>query len=265
MRSLARIARERDAGLLLLAHVDKGTSRGDRGHNSEGYSGSTAWNNSARSRLFMSRDKDGALLLEHQKYNLGRLAQPLRLSWPEGGIPQADEPVNGFVQHIADGTDAKALLKLIHDFYGRGEFVATDTRSRYHAAKVLSHESTYPKRRKPPEVFKMLVDLERRQLLQREAYKDRNRKQHERWTLTLRDVPTSGSLRQVRHVRQVPMSAHPATRRNRARQVRHVAYRGCGGMERAQNMARRSVMAADLSGLAHQDRQRIAVRPRRAR
>ena len=57
MRALARIARERDAGVLLLAHVDKGTSRGDRGPHSEGYSGSTAWNNSARSRLFMSRDK----------------------------------------------------------------------------------------------------------------------------------------------------------------------------------------------------------------
>jgi putative DNA primase/helicase len=184
MRTLARIARERDAGVLLLAHVDKGTSRGDRGQNSEGYSGSTAWSNSARSRLFMSRDKDGALLLEHQKTNLGKLASPLRLTWPEGGLPQADVPVNGFVQHIADSTDAKALLKLIHEFYGRGEFVATDTRSRYHAAKVLGAEPAFPKRRKPHEIFKMLAEADQRGLLKRETYRDGNRKAHERWALT---------------------------------------------------------------------------------
>lgn len=37
----------------------------------------------------------------------------------------------------AEGTDAKALLRLVHPFYARGEWIATDTRSRYHAVKVL--------------------------------------------------------------------------------------------------------------------------------
>ena len=41
MRSLAVIAREGDAAVLLLAHVDKGTSRKERS-DTEGYSGSTA-------------------------------------------------------------------------------------------------------------------------------------------------------------------------------------------------------------------------------
>lgn len=191
MRALARIAQERMGAVMLLAHVDKGTSRGERS-GSEGYSGSTAWHNSARSRLFLSRDKDDRLVLEHQKANFSRQAEPLHLIWPEGGLPHVDQPMGGFVQHIADGTDTKALLKLIHEFYERGEYIATDNRSRYHAVKVLGGESTYPKRRKPADVFKLLRDAERRELIRREVYKDRNRKEHERWQLTIAGVHSVG-------------------------------------------------------------------------
>lgn len=183
MRALANIAQEKGRAVLLLAHVDKSTSRGDRA-GTEGYSGSTAWHNSARSRLYLSKDKDGTLMLEHQKHNLGKMAEPLALQWPEGGIPEVAHVPNGFVQHIADGTDQKALLKLLHTFYRRGEYVATDSRSRYHAVKVLGDEATYPKRRKPAEVFGMLRDAEGRGWIAREAYQDRNRKKHERWALT---------------------------------------------------------------------------------
>lgn len=182
MRNLSNMAQP-DRAVLLLAHVDKGTSRGDR-TGTEGYSGSTAWHNSARSRLYLSRDKDGALLLEHQKHNLGKMHEPLRLLWPEGGIPTLDAPVEGVVQRIADGTDTKALLRLLATFYGRGEYVATDTRSRYHAVKVLGDDPAFPKRRKPNEVFAMLRDAEGRGLIEREEYRNGNRKQLQRWALT---------------------------------------------------------------------------------
>ncbi len=182
MRALARIARERDAGVLLLAHVDKGTSRGERA-GSEGYSGSTAWNNSARSRLFMSRDKDGALLLEHQKHNLGRLHEPLRLLWPEGGIPQVNGPMEPMVKGIADRGHAKALLRLIDEFTARGEFVTTATTSRTHAAKLLCQEPTYPKL-KDGEVFDLLRRAERAGHLERIEFKGADRHQRERWQVT---------------------------------------------------------------------------------
>ena len=87
MRALTCIARLNDAAVLLLAHVDKATSRTGRSSGGEGYSGSTAWHNSARSRLFMSRTESGALTLEHQKSNLGRLREPLSLSWRDGSLP----------------------------------------------------------------------------------------------------------------------------------------------------------------------------------
>jgi putative DNA primase/helicase len=141
MRALTVVARERKAGCVLLAHVDKGTSRGDRGPNSEGYSGSTAWHNSARSRLFLAREKDGALRLEHQKCNLGALRPPLTLEWPHGGIPQLAEGFGPVVQGIADRTATKALLKLINEFSERGEFVGTATTSRNHAGRLLRSES----------------------------------------------------------------------------------------------------------------------------
>jgi len=193
MRALARIARERDAGVLLLAHVDKGTSRGDRVQNSEGYSGSTAWHNSARSRLFMTRDKDGALTLEHQKHNLGKLCEPMRLLWPEGGIPQADEAPGPMVQGISDRTRTKALLKLIAEFAARGEFVTTATTSRTHAAKLLKQEATYPKV-KDAEVFDLLRRAERAGHLERVEFKGSDRKGRERWQVSKAGADFAGIL-----------------------------------------------------------------------
>ena len=182
MRALARIARERDAGVLLLAHVDKGTSRGER-DDSEGYSGSTAWHNSARSRLFMSRDKEGTLTIKHQKCNVAKLHEPVRLTWPEGGIPRLDESFGPVVQDIADRGQTKALLKLIAEFTERGEFIGTATTSRTHAAKLLHQEPTYPKL-KPGEVFNLLRRAERAGHLDRVLYKGTDRKPRERWQVT---------------------------------------------------------------------------------
>jgi putative DNA primase/helicase len=182
VRALVQLIQARAGAVLLLAHVDKGTSRGDR-TGTEAYSGSTAWHNSARSRLYLSRDKDGALLLEHHKNTHGAMREPVRLVWPKGGVPHVDQAVSGIVQHISDGTDTKMLLTLLHRFYGRGEFVSTDIRSRYNAVKVLGDERTFPKR-KPPGIFGLLRDAEYSELIQRETYRDRNRKEHERWVLT---------------------------------------------------------------------------------
>ncbi len=184
MRALTVLARQAKAVVLLLAHVDKGTSRGDRWPNTEGYSGSTAWHNSARSRLFMHRDKEGALLLEHQKgtHSAG-LMQPLRLAWVKDGIPMLDEPPSPMMQGMTDRADTKALLKLIHEFSERSEWVATANTSRNHAAKLLRQEPTFP-RLKDGEVFALLRQAERAGQLERVAYRNADRKERERWQVT---------------------------------------------------------------------------------
>lgn len=182
MRALAVIAREGDAAVLLLAHVDKGTSRKERS-DTEGYSGSTAWHNSARSRIFMSRD-DGVLTLAHQKNQFGRMREPLALEWPEGGLPQAVQALSPMVQGISDRVDTKALLKLIAEFSERGEHVTTATTSRTHAAKLLAGESTYPKGRKPADVFNLLRKAERAGHIERATYRGADRKPRECWHVT---------------------------------------------------------------------------------
>ncbi|MBN9406651.1 MAG: AAA family ATPase [Burkholderiales bacterium] len=182
MRALAVIAREADAAVLLLAHVDKGTSRKERS-DTEGYSGSTAWHNSARSRIFMSRD-DGVLTLAHQKSNLAKLREPLALQWPEGGLPEAVQALSPAVQGISDRVDTQALLRLIAEFSERGEHVTTATNSRTHVAKLLAGESTYPKGRKPVDVFNLLRKAERAGQLVRQVYRGADRKPRECWHVT---------------------------------------------------------------------------------
>jgi hypothetical protein len=184
MRSLARIAKTRGGAVLLLAHVDKGVARNER-PSSEGYSGSTAWHNSARSRLFLSREDGGDLVLDHQKLNLlGRPREKLRLKWPQDGVPQAKEPTDVFAAINYDRPDTLVLLKLIHEFYSRGEFISTSPQSPSNAAKALEGESMYPHRRSKAEVFNLLRAAERDKYIERQTYRSTDRKEKERWALT---------------------------------------------------------------------------------
>ena len=190
MRHAALLGRESGAATLLLAHVDKGTSRGDRGKNTEGYSGSTAWSNSARSRLFMVRADDGSITLEHQKSNLGKLRDPIRLIWPDGGLPQVDlefAPVA-----IDDSNHEKALLRLIHEYTHRGEHVPVAVQARPNAVKLLREEPTYPKRMKDREVFDLLRRCQRSGYLERFTYKGADRKPRDRWNVTTDGLSFAG-------------------------------------------------------------------------
>lgn len=84
LKKLTGLARDNDAGLILLAHVDKQSAKvGGQGNS---YSGSTAWHNSARSRLALSREDD-ELKLVHEKCNLGPLGPELRFTIGTGGVP----------------------------------------------------------------------------------------------------------------------------------------------------------------------------------
>lgn len=185
MRALTTLARENNAGCVLLAHVDKGTSRGDRGLNTEGYSGSTAWHNSARSRLFMRPEADGGLVLEHQKSNLSAgLMPPLRLVWPKDGIPVLDGAVEPTVKGIADPANTKALLRLIHEYSSRGEMIAAAETSPSNAHKKLVHEPNFPKRLKRSELWVLLREAERKKYLCRSTIRTQDRKYREVWEVT---------------------------------------------------------------------------------
>ena len=189
MRSLAEVARLTDSAVMLLAHVDKNTSRSKRAEGGEGYSGSTAWHNSARSRLFLTRGDDGLLTLEHQKSNLGKKREPLTLNWLEGGFPQLVE-VGGFdgshQQGRADDDRAAALLKLIAEFEGRGQYCSPATTARNHVHYVLKSEPDFQKLKLGVDATKRIVNqCQRAKWLEATDYKSAHtRKYCQRWTVT---------------------------------------------------------------------------------
>ena len=107
MRMLADIARETGAAVLLLAHIDKASAKYGALGNS--YSGSTAWHNSARSRLALT-EKDGAIEMVQEKLTIGRKADPLRLGWDDTGVLVPDGGAGAaLAQGITDQADDNAL------------------------------------------------------------------------------------------------------------------------------------------------------------
>jgi putative DNA primase/helicase len=77
-----------DGAAILIAHVDKGSANNP--NTSQGYSGSTGWNNSVRSRWYLRPEvadtedstlTDGRLVLELQKSNYAQAGAMIPLRW----------------------------------------------------------------------------------------------------------------------------------------------------------------------------------------
>jgi RecA-family ATPase len=94
-----------------------------------GLSGSTAWNNSVRSRLYLERVKDGReerdpniRRLTNKKSNYGPAGAEIMLRWGAGVFDQ----VSGGGQSLnaeAQATAERVFLKLLRDFTTRGQHV----------------------------------------------------------------------------------------------------------------------------------------------
>lgn len=234
VRLLAGMVRDAGGAVLLLGHLDKSGARGFG--SGENYSGSTAWHNSARSRLYLSRDKDGALMLEHQKSNHGPMREPLRLVWPKGGLPVVDAFVTGFVQDLADESHTKALLKLIAEFTGRGEFVSTATTSRTHAGKLLRNAPGFPPRLPDGDLFELLRAAERKGLLARLKYPGADRHARERWEVTPKGRSAAGLAATAATAATSEVNAVHAVAAGESPEPAATAgtspHRGCGGNSR---------------------------------
>jgi len=181
VRKLVALVRGRGGAVLLLGHVDKSTSRsGGKPTNDETYSGSTAWHNSVRSRLFLTGTGDGTFDLHHHKSNLGRKRDVLHLVWPEHGVFLHAADAGGPTKQDMDEADTVALLGLIEEFTRRGEFIATAPTSKSGIC-LLKHEEGYPAGRKPDELHALLREAERAGRIARVAYRNAERKPAQRW------------------------------------------------------------------------------------
>jgi len=120
-RLLGKLARETDSAVLLLAHIDKHAAR--NGAQGNAFFGSVAWHNSARSRLALTEAPGAMLELGHEKSNLCRRIQSVRLAFTPEGIPMPLQAPNA--QDVADATaqHAEALLGVIDAATGQGQDV----------------------------------------------------------------------------------------------------------------------------------------------
>ncbi len=190
MRALAQVARLTNCAVLLLAHVDKNTSRARKAEGSEAYSGSTAWHNSARSRLFMTRNEDGTLSLEHQKSNFGKMREPLTLEWPGAGLPQlvANGGDGSYILGMtsrADDDRAIAVLKLIDEYEGREEYCSPMPTARNNVFAMLKADPAFRALKlNSDDTKRILTQCQRAKQIEPFEYRSHDRKYRQRWTLT---------------------------------------------------------------------------------
>ena len=143
MRGLGALACELDAAVILLAHIDKAAAR--FGGNGNTFSGSTAWHNSARSRLALI-DDNGAVTLTAEKLNLGRKADPIPLTWTETGVLMPAEAREG--AGVAD--DASELLRALYAASQSGVEIGVARTGPTNTHSVLSTFHELPDRLKGP-------------------------------------------------------------------------------------------------------------------
>lgn len=108
-----------------------------------GISGSTAWNNSVRSRLYMRRDDQSDVrIIEVKKANYGETGTQIRVKWERGafvllgGVASASEH-----RKVANQTIDELFLELLAEFEARAMVVSPQwqSRNRYVAKLMEDH------------------------------------------------------------------------------------------------------------------------------
>ena len=187
MRCLNLIAGETRAAVLLLAHVDKASARGGAGLDTNTtFSGSTAWNNSARSRWAMVRDGQ-SVVMRHEKCNLGPLQEEMRLEFDQeakvfklfGTIPG-----QAAAAAVMRNTQRAVILKLISKAVASGATLSPKPNASNNVFVALRDEPEFPNRIDRREFFQILRDLEYEKLVASETYIRSNRTPGQRVVLT---------------------------------------------------------------------------------
>lgn len=130
---LRGLAIEYDLAVVLLAHPSlTGLSSGS------GTSGSTAWNNSVRSRLYLEtiKGEDGQeidpdlRMLHVKKANYGPAGGGIRLRWSDGCFVRVT-PAGGFDKLVADARIERIFLDLLGKLSGQGRDVSSKPSQSY--------------------------------------------------------------------------------------------------------------------------------------
>lgn len=135
---LRSLAIKHDCAVILLAHPSlSGLNSGS------GTSGSTAWNNSVRSRLYLERIvQDGyeanpdARVLSTKKANYGRTGGEINLTW-RNGVFEADAPVTALDRMASTAKAERVFLSLLRLVNEQGQTVNSNAGA-YYAPKFFA-------------------------------------------------------------------------------------------------------------------------------
>ena len=196
IRALVRLlpSEATDKAVLLLAHVNRVTAKAGRNQkDTEGYADSAAWHNATRSRLFLNAiDDAGGLELKHLKNNFGVTQPQLDIQFRDDGsgfyVPNAlNDDTRAANKAATDQKHKLAILGIIREYYGRGEWIGSEPTSRNNAHAMLKHETTYPftkdDRDERENCVSLLRECQREKLLVVETYRKSGR-DNNRWALT---------------------------------------------------------------------------------
>ena len=144
-----------DGAVILIGHVDKATARGS-GDTTEGYSGSTGWNNAVRARWYLRREvaddgdgtgaPTGSLILENQKANLSVSGSRLRLRYEPEAHAFRGEALDapGRAGRPDESAERAGVLVALRALIDAGQYcpaAATGPRTAHH---VLSQRPEFP-------------------------------------------------------------------------------------------------------------------------
>ncbi len=137
---LRGLAIKRKCAVLLLGHPSlTGLNSGS------GTSGSTAWNNSVRSRLYLSRISDNgyeadpdARVLSTKKANYGRTGGQINVKW-EAGVFVAEAQPTGLDALAAGARGERVFLKLLDTHTAQGRYVSASPCPTYAPTQFASH------------------------------------------------------------------------------------------------------------------------------
>lgn len=184
------------AALVLVGHVDAATSLGTT---EKGYSGSTAWHNSVRSRLFLRKTKvEGQVLLEPAKSNYGPVQPAMLLQWhKEEKVFTLISTVEA-VKAMPIEQGLGVVMSAIAAREAKGLITTSTVQSAGSGLRVLVKELGQTRE----QVIEILTELRRRGWITEAKHRDEvHRKTYTVWTVTdlgranmVVEVPVGGGV-----------------------------------------------------------------------
>lgn len=136
--ALTRAARDINGSVVLLAHPS--IDGMNKGH---GFAGSTAWNNSVRSRLYLTRppDDENAVdpeerLLTRAKANYAAVGEEVRMRWSDGALVPI-VPETGVFAAIAKDRAEATFLACLEKLDAQGRHVSDSSHAQNFAPKTM--------------------------------------------------------------------------------------------------------------------------------